>query len=822
TKEAPQQFQFHSFQIGQQGIQVKDAQMPEKVEVAPGEGATTWMLFPEIPSGSHIPPMQLKIKTPGTPVEFDINGVAREQLGIEVERIGPRKSLGLISVTGELTNISTGILADELEKLVADRVVRAVVTFRSGARLVDYQLHNWIQNAAQIVGRGQQMGDTQFPALPAALRELHLVNLPNPGNQGQPGPSQENQPKPPPPVVANVVLFGGGGPNTAPRLHATEVDAVISALRSAFENLPRPELVRSLGSANRLERAAALAGGAARLADDKLPLVLDAVQDDDVIIQQTALAALSNFGTPEAVGRLVSVARRNTEPVSSTAIASLAGSRYTAAHEALLLLLRDEPPELKKTIVRTLAQFPKPLWSEAIYEFVQDGRQGLNVEALNALVQVGHPRLVEVLAKALKGEDDALRQQALTVLISRSDRESEEIALEFTVAYLADKEPIGSMYTLLNRVKDRRTLPLLLAKFDASQNKTSLIQTIALMGDQETAKLLVEKFPKLQPHEKGTVIQVMARLDKLRFRELAREALLAKDGSLFNYAIQGLQEDGGPETVRLMIEALEKAEQPHVWNQLMYSLANTGSPQARAALIKARDSGDVNKKNVAVGALQNMKYRSPGWQFYSQAQAMMREQKYKEAAEQFALSIQMDPGFADSYAERGIALMHLEKWDEAGKDFAKGWELDPYNSLALTGQCLVGILAGGKVEDAVKKLEENREKFPSNPVFQYNAACVYGRAYERVAKDEASPERDKKLQEFKTAGLADLKKSLEMGFQDVELMKKDPDLAPFREMPEWEELQKSKPDATKPANVGGPAAMLRRARVQLAVPQVAK
>lgn len=811
-KDAPQQFQFHSFQVGQQGFSLKSAQMPAEISVPPGQAVTAWMLFPEIPSGNQIPPMTLKIKAGERTVTIDLNAWSRDQLAIQVERLGPRRALGLVSIAGELNALSVGALVDELDRLAGERIVRIVVSFRDGARIWDYGLHNWLQQSAALAGRGQQMGENQFPGIPTALRELHLVSLPSPGSQPQPSTTAK-----PPEQVSPLILFGAGGAAGASRLHASEADAVIAALRSACEILPRDELARSIVSQNRLERAAALAAGAGRLSADKLPIILEATRDADVVVQQAAVAALAHFGEPAAIARLVELARQNVEPQSSTAVASLAGSRYSAAHAALLELLKSEPPEVKKLIVRMLAQFPRPIWSEAIYEFVQDGRAGLNIEALNALVQVGHPRLVGVLTDALQGKDEALQQQALAVLVARSDQESEDIALGFTLAALHEKEPTPTMLALLNRVKERRALPLLLERFPASQNKQALIQTLALIGDQETSQFLVDKYSMLQNHEKGEVIRALARLDKPRFRELAGQALASGDGSVVSYAIQGLQEDGGPEAIRLMIDVLAKAENANSWQQLMYALANTGSPQARAALIKARDSGNQDKRNVAVNALQNMRFRSPGFQNYSQAQAQAREQKWKEAIEQFSASIQMDPGFSDSYAERGIAYLHLEKYEEAGKDFSKAFELDPYNSLALTGECLVLILGSGKPDAAVKRLEEHRGKYPNNAIFQYNAACVYGRAVEHTARQDASADRDAKLAQFRQAALADLKKSLELGFSDMELLKKDPDLKPLHDTPEFQELLKGRPVPAEGAALNGPRGAARAVQLRVNV-----
>jgi len=307
----------------------------------------------------------------------------------------------------------------------------------------------------------------------------------------------------------------------------------------------------------------------------------------------------------------------------------------------------------------------------------------------------------------------------------------------------------------------------------------------------------------LQVGEKGEVLKLLVKLDQPSFRQLAAQALQAGDGGLVGYAVQGLQEDGSSEAVKIMVDALETSPNSFTWSYLSNALAGAGTATARAALLKARDTGNAEKRNFAVNALRMLQQRSPGYQHVFQAHQLAQSQKYKEAVEQFDMAIQLDPNLSDAYAGRGHALLHLEKPAEAGKDFAKAFEHDPYNGLALTGLCLVMVMSDGKPDEAVKKLEEARSKFPNDPVFNYNAACVYGRSYEHVAKDEKGADRDKRLEQFKQAALADLKKSIELGFQDFALMKTDPDLKPFHELPEFQEL-------AKPAADGVPAARLRR------------
>jgi tetratricopeptide (TPR) repeat protein len=800
-KDPPQQLQYNGFQIGQQQMQMRNLQMASEINAAVGATATTWMVFPELPPGSHVPQLVLKLKFGEKNRDLDINAAQRDALGINVERIGPRGSLGLITLGGALDTINVGTLIEEVDRLTGDKLVRVVIHWKESGSITDPQISNWIHNAAINLGR-QQNNETQFPAFPASLRELHLAEVPEVGNSR--GIQQ----------VYPAFSFQNPGVGAVGRIHKTEAEAVIAALRTAYESLPRDELLQAVQSGKPLERAAALVGGGGRLASDKLPLLLKLADDNDPVIQQGALLALSHFGEAAAIGKLVDCARKNAPPLSVTAIAGLAGSRFASAHEALLELLRNESPESKKNIVRILATYPRPIWSDAIYEFVKDSRSGLNVEALQALVQVGHPKLVPVLEEALRGPDRTLAQTALNVLIGRTDRESEEIALAYTLDHLRTMPPTPVMLQLLNRVKDKRAVPLLMAQFTKSDNKSALIQTLTLLGDAEVASFLVEKYNTLQSHEKGEILKALARFDKTQFRRLAAQALLTSDGTLINPAIQGLQEEGGPEAIKVMIDTLDASSNSFTWGYLCNALAQAGTPAARAALLKARDSENIEKRNHAIGALQILRQRSPGFQYIVHAQNFAQEKKWKEAIEQFDLAIELDPALSDAYAERGHALLHLDKAALAGKDFDKALDLDPFNSLAVTGACLAIILAEGRHAEAVRKLEDARARFPRNAMFHYNAACVYGRAVERLKKDDSSTTRDKLLEQYQQAALSDLKSSIQNGFQEFGLMKEDPDLAPFQDVPEFQQLLTAPPpaEAAGRAGRGGRGARAVRAR----------
>ncbi len=671
VKEATESLKNRPYQVGQQTIQMRSLPMPVELNVASGARGSTWVLFPELPPGNHVPPIELRFQPGAVERVWDVVARERDVLGMKVERIGPRHSLGMVRISGTLNTINVGSLVEELDRLAADRLVRAVIDWEPGSSISELTLSHWLQNSAVGSGRAQQFAEQQFPGLPASFRELHLSRLPNQN-------SADNQTSSYPsnfvPVTAAVAAL---------RIHKSEAEAVIAALHSAYEVLPRDEVLQAIRTGSPAERAAALAGGAARLPADKLPVVLKYADDADPIIQQAAVLALSNFGDREAIAKLVSCARRRPSAVANTAISGLAGSRYETAHAALLELLASEPPESKKSIVKILAAYPRPIWSDAIYEFVKDPRSGLNLEALNALVQVGHPKLLSVLADALHGSDAALKMQAFGILAARNDRECEELSVDFTLEHLKTAAPAPGMLALLNRVKDRRALPLLLARFSETQNKTELIQTLTRIGDEKTAKFLIDRYPGLQNHEKAEVLRYLVRFDTFGFRQLAPQALLSGDNALVSQAAQGLQEDGSPEAVGIMIDALEAGTNSFVWSYVA-NAAWLGSARltAASALRKARDTGGPEKRPFAINALIALRQRSPGFPFYQIGQQQSMTDNYKEAIEHYDTAIQLDPELSDAYSGRGHALLKQEKYVEAGKDFAKAYEQDPYNSLA--------------------------------------------------------------------------------------------------------------------------------------------
>ncbi len=782
----------YSFQYGKQNYSLNTMQPKKSWTVPAGGQNSIWLVYPGLPVSATVPRCKLKLTLGEATKEIDVNELQRAILGLESELIGPRHSLALLTVTGTLNAFNMQSIIDEMERLVTQKIVRVVLRWSADAPQPDGPVLNGLNQATAALGQPRNGGE-QFPAIPSALREFHLVKYSD--NDGS----------------ADYNGYRGG--NFPQRVHKTAADAVGSALRSAYLALPRDELLQEIREGNALTRAAALAYGGGRLEAGHLPLLFQWIEDKDPNIQRSALQALSHFGEADAVAKLVFYVQRNIEPFSSTAIESLAGSRFGTAHDALLSLLKNEEPESKKRIVQVLAKYPRPIWSETLYEFASDPRAGLHLEAVKALAQVGHPKLVEVLETGLKSSDKPLKDFSFQTLANRTDEPSEKLALDFTLVHLQTLPPENGMVQLLSRTKDARALPLLLdqlnSQLEASkQNERQAILTLLVqIGDKTVADTLAEKYASFKPNEQALVLNGLRQFRHPKFREYAGAALLTSDSSLVSTASNALMQEGHPAGEKLLIEALDKQTTPHLVANIANALGNLGTPGAREALLKAKDSKDANKKSYVNAALQNIKQRSPGFQYVSQAQQRLlaigdkadkeaKEQAEKEAIEFYDLAIQLDAQLAEAFAGRGKVRLRQNKLSEAGKDFDKAIELklEPEDGEVITGLALSRVV-DGRLDDAFKLVETNREKHKSvrDGLYAYNAACVYSRACEYLDGHPDIPDRDKKRDEYRKKSLADLTLSVKQGFDEYDWMAKDPDLTALHSDEEFKKLIATKP-----------------------------
>lgn len=780
-EEIPKSVAQFSFQVSRQSYALNSMQ-PVQNRTVPAKGqASFWIVYSKLSAGTTVPQCKLHLSFGDTHMELNVNDQQRAILGLQSERIGPRGSVALLTICGLMTTVNSQSLCDEFENLAAQKITRLVLRWNSEAPQPDHNILDWLEMSAATRGQPRP-GNDLFPAIPAGIREFHLVKF-----HKNETPSEDD---------------GSARKHVPPQLHLSDADAVGASLRSVYLAMPRDELLAEIRDGHPLSRAAALSYGGGRLDTEHLPQIFRWIEEGNPEIQRAALQTLSHFGESEAVQRLVFYVKCNADPLSTTAMESLAGSRFGAAHEALLELLKNEAPDSKKQIAKVLAKYPRPIWSETLYEFAADSHASMRLEALKALTQVGHPRLIDILEAGLKSDENSVKDFSFRTLAERIDDRSEALAMDYTLNQLKVGAPDGTMCRLLIKTKDPRALPLLLGYLDSkSNNRMGVLKLLIQIGDSAVIETLAEKYPSLPLQDQMTVLNGLKQFRHPKFHDYAGAALLSSDISLVSTAANALMQEGHPDGEKLLIEALNKQSAGNLIPNIANALASFGTLTARKALLQVKDSQDQIKGKHSTNALVQMRQRSPGLQFVLMALQRLQSPPEKndlkgqanlqaEALEFCDAAIQVDPYLGEAYAVRGKVRLQQENWDETATNFEKALELMlDDDSEIITGLGLARV-AQGKLEDGIKVVEDHREKFKDTKdgLYCYNVACVYSRACEYLDQHPDAQNQQLRRDEYRGKSLADLKLSVHQGFREFDWMAEDPDFAVIREDPDFQKL----------------------------------
>lgn len=774
-----------------------------------------------LPPSSHVPALRIEIKSTNGIIAADISEQQRRELTIRARRVGPGSRCLVLTISGSLDTVNVGNLVDEINRGATNSVNRVVLAFEPAVvsehgsdsgpipEISSPLLVEWLKGMAGT-NVSELSESFPFPAVTARVSELHIAGM---RTAGETNGADESGATSVGATAAGTTESGTTAASSAtahtdelrprrsgvygPFLHHRADAAIVAACADAYLAAPYDDAILAIRTGTPADKMSALVGAAGRFPVETLPLVLAACRDADPLMQQAGMIAASHFGEPAAISYLTEIVATGKEPAASAAVAALARSRFQAAHVALLRLLGTRDAAARSSWVRILAKHPRPIWSKPLQQLVSRNSASESPAALRALSEVGHPELPRILRESLASPVPELQSEAFRLLASRTDRDSESAALKFAMQHLEKGEVTTPALELLNRCKPPEAVPALLAAFDKSEFKSQLIDTLFLLGHRNVIEPLVNRMPTLEPHERGAVLNGLQRFDAPLFRKLAREALLDSDTTVAAFAVQGLQDDGTPASVQVLIEVFEAEPAPTSWGVAGSALAAIGSTEARLALLRARATGNPERRSAAANMLRQIQQRSPGYRHVFEAQRYSQQEKWTEAIEQLSLAIKLDDQLGDAFAERGSAYIRTGDLPAADTDFRKALELDPYSPSAVTGSCVVAVIKDGQVADAVARLEARRNDFPNNPLFSYNAACVYGRCVEWLQQHPGEPAAEEQRTKYIKHAMDDLERSIQQGYQEFGWMRKDPDLKSLHGIAEFEKL--TQPGVVPPA-----------------------
>ncbi|ADG69167.1 TPR repeat-containing protein [Planctopirus limnophila DSM 3776] len=765
----PQRLKLMQFQYEEKSISLKGAEPFAELSIAPGTASNVWLVFAKLETDNNVPPSVITMKSSAGPVVIDVNRQMRSALKLRIELVGPRAVLGLMTISGILNTVNAQDLCRGYEELSLKKVERAVTCWDLSVKQVNSQLLSWLMTTAQQPP-GNRPQINYLPEVPAAIQELQLASIPNQRDQSKRG-------------------------NSSKVVHPTAADAISAALADAYRLLPADEILREIESGHPLAKPAALLHGAARLPSSEVPRVIALTRSEDQPLAKSAVLALGEFSEQPAIDELKAIITSGKLELVPDAAEALATSRYRQHQDVLLQLLKDVQPERRDPILTVLSATPKAAWANVLANYTHQPQGGIRTEVLSALVVLGHPAAQGLLEEAIRSDNATTRKFAFDVLSRRSDRKSRELAMDYALASLDRGEFDPLLEQFLRQVRDPRVLPKLMARLDNSStnstaDRSGAIRLIGAIADASAGKELADRFDSFKPQERNQLMLALRELKAPEFLPLAIRCIESGDFSQASSALQGLMQESPPDLLAILEKAVRKQDSNNMQQQLMQMIGQVGTPAARELLLKLRDEAkDDTRRDYANAALLNLRQRSPGYQFIYQAQHYLQQKQKKSALECFEIALEVDEYLPEAWAGRGNLRLQEGKIPEARGDFEKSVALDPTNALAVTGYAIC-LVTTGETDKGISTLEKIRTKHQQDDQYLYNAACVYSRAMEHTMKTMAGEEV---INRYKGLALKDLKASIERGFDDFDWVKKDPDLKPLENDPEFKALLEKAP-----------------------------
>ncbi|OYW12822.1 MAG: hypothetical protein B7Z55_17955, partial [Planctomycetales bacterium 12-60-4] len=123
----------HGFTTGDVYHPLASCQPFEELKIPSKGVANAWMIFPDLAPGTTVPPVKLQFQLKDAVVALDVREHQRAVLDLNVERLGPRQGLAVLTIGGVINSLNAQSIVDELEALVTQQIVRAVIRWKPSA-----------------------------------------------------------------------------------------------------------------------------------------------------------------------------------------------------------------------------------------------------------------------------------------------------------------------------------------------------------------------------------------------------------------------------------------------------------------------------------------------------------------------------------------------------------------------------------------------------------------------------------------------------------------------------------------------------------------
>ncbi|TWT56983.1 Tetratricopeptide repeat protein [Thalassoglobus neptunius] len=758
--------------IGGEPESVRNIETPPEIEVAPGEAVAFWAVFTNLQRVPTIGAMKLELPVQDRPtITHNLRTEQESRLGLRSETLGAANSLGMLTIFGELNSINAQDLIDAIQQLIDSGTRRFLVRWESGADEVEENLLDWLLFTA--ANPGQTRSVYQFmPQLPE-FEQLVCAEIP-----------EENVPE---------FQFDD---DYASVLFEHSEEAADEVLRPLYEVMGPRFIGEEIRTGHPLSRSAALHVLSSRrdtaAFQNLFPTLLRLYESGNESDRRNVLLAMSQQTDPRAWQLLTEVATQGNSRESIAAFqAMLRSNHYGMVREVRQLLSEDafEIP-LEQQIEILSANF-RPEWTRFLAASFEDDNELVRAAALKSLVDVGHPRIMEILEKALADSSEDVRLIAFEALASRGDVVSNRIAHEYALEMLSEGKASASVMSIIEDNRDTRAATVIVDRINIdSSQRLQLINLLGTVGDDEDVRQLFPLYEEFTPDEQAALLNLVDQLELPEIVTMSKLALESEHQDVRRTGIAILTRLGSDEATETLYECLYEAD-PSELSIICAAIGQIGTMHARDLLREFRSEMYQEKNDEGLSAAHAGLYfwarNSPAWNSIDSAYYHSQMENSENALKYFQLAAEIDPELGTAFHGKGNALLKLKRFDESREAYKIALELDDFDGQAITGLGIVMAIQG-ETEAAVELALESIDKFPKDNVYYYNTACVYGRAIEYLRKQPQTKDVRETISQYEQAAIEKLRESIEFGFEEFDLMRKDPDIDALREAPGFDSL----------------------------------
>jgi HEAT repeat protein len=242
------------------------------------------------------------------------------------------------------------------------------------------------------------------------------------------------------------------------------------AVMGLIPDLPRIENVRELHDSfkglNASLKVSFLAGVKTRRDVSFLPLVKQAVLDEEQDVRVAALDALAAVGDAASVRLLAQTAAEKVDPEQKTARESLYLLNAQNVDQTIIQQIPTAKDDIKIELIYAVGERRIGTAAQILFTLAQDENPKIRMAVYRALALVAKPDkmplLVDYLVNSQRNSERKELERALVTLAQKMDAEENKTApIVEVLPAVTDKDIKASFFMVLGRIGEKRSLPLL-------------------------------------------------------------------------------------------------------------------------------------------------------------------------------------------------------------------------------------------------------------------------------------------------------------------------------------------------------------------------